>query len=209
MKTTIKGLIKQHLIRVCKEKTAIMRERLEVKPTKQFTKKRAEEAQQQIRTTLDQKHVDSIMNALSILFDAPELSRQVFQLELLGVLVLEKCASGHPYGTNVPGLIVKNPGGSGNRLFYSDGNMDVGYQFTTDDNPRPATDAEVEQCIENLTEKQWAVVLHQSSALFAPLVAEAMSTEIEVLDIGNGEAKKDGEEIETNGRRITMAETKE
>lgn len=205
MKTTIKGLIKQHLIKVCKEKTALMRECIEVKPKKQFTKKKADEAAASIRKSLDQVHVDGIMQALAILFDAPELSRQVFPLEIFGVIILEKNVSQHGHVLGTPHIVTKNVKTSGcNRLFHTDGNIDVNWSFSILDEPRPATDAEIEYCINNLTEKQWIVITHSGSVLFAPLIAEAMASEVEVLPVNGDEAKESGDEIETNGRRITI-----
>lgn len=204
MKTTIKEIIKQHLIKVCKEKTAIMRERVETKPKKQFTKKKIEDACAAMRKDMATEYINGIMNALSILFDAPELSRSVFQLELFGVVVLEKQASGHPYGTG-PCIVTVATGGTANRLFYGDGRADVGYAFTSADDPRPATDSEVETCINNLNDKQWATI-NNTTGLFSPIITEAMTTEIELLEIGDDTVKEAGDEIETNGRRITIGQ---
>lgn len=204
MKTTIRGLIKQHLIKVCKEKTALMRERLEIKSKKSFGKKKVEEAYQVLRKTVTPEYSDAMFNALAVLFDAPELNRQVFPLEVLGVIVLEKNLTSHSYLTGTPLIITANAGGVGNKLFATDGRVDVGCQFTVSDEPRPATDAEVETCINNLTDKQWSVITNPSSALFAPLMAEAMANEVEVLEIGDHAVKEAGDEIESNGRRITI-----
>ena len=206
MKTTIKGLIKQHLIKVCKEKTAIMRERIEVKPKKQFSKKKIDEAVAHIRTSLDQKHADSIMNAMSVLLDAPELSRQMFQLEIFGAVVLAKNGSSHPYQLNVPHIVTKT---SPALVMYTDGKIDCGYTFGYMDDPRPATDEEIESCINNLNDQQWNVIMNSAASIFAPLVAEAMASEVEILSIGDDATKSDGAEVETNGRRITIGAEKE
>lgn len=208
MKTTIKEIIKQHLIKVCKEKTAIMRERVETKPKKQFTKKKIEDAYGHLRKNWDVTASDNLINALSILFDAPELSRAVFQLELFGVVVLEKANSGQPHGTGIPLIVTAATGGTANRLFYTDGRVDCGCTFTSADDPRPATDSEIETCINNLNDKQW-VTINSTTGLFSPIITEAMTTEIELLEIGDDTEKEAGDEIETNGRRITIGQTKE
>lgn len=207
MKTTIRELIKRHLIQVCKSKTAIMRERVETKPKKQFTKKKVEEAYAKMRKQFSQEAVDVVMDGLSVLFDAPELSRSVFQLELFGVVVLEKANSGHPYGTG-PCIVTVATGSTANRLFYGDGRADCGCTFTSADDPRPATDSEVETCINNLNDKQWAYI-NQAVSIFSSIITEAMTTEIELLEINDGTEKEAGDEIETNGRRITIGTTKE
>lgn len=185
-----------------------MRDRLETKPKKQFTKKKVEDAITAMRKhNIVQEYIDGTLNGLSILFDAPELSRSVFQLELFGVVVLEKQASGHPYGTG-PCIVTVATGGTANRLFYGDGRADVGYAFTSADDPRPATDSEVETCINNLNDKQWTTI-NSTTGLFSPIITEAMTTEIELLEIGDDTEKEAGDEIETNGRRITIGQTKE
>lgn len=208
MKITLQGLIKAHLVKVCQAKTQLMRDRVEVKPKKQFTKKNIEEAVVAFRKHASSEFVDAMMNGLAILLDAPELSRTVFPLEQFGVVVLEKANSGQPYGVNTPCIVTNHTGGTGNRLFYKDGRVDCGCTFAMSDEPRPATEAEVRDCINNLNDQQWAVIMNHGS-IFAPIVAEAMVTEVEVVEdeSQNGEPA-DGSEIETNGRRITMA-TKE
>lgn len=208
MKTTIRQLIKQHLIKVCKERTAIMRDRLETKPKKQFAKKKIQEAWDAMRKAWTIEACDALMNSWSILLDAPELSRQVFQLELFGVVVLEKANSGQPYGVNIPHIVTGATGGTANRLFYTDGRVDCGCTFLSSDDPRPATDSEIETCINNLNDKQW-VTINSTTGLFAPIITEAMTTEIELLEISDGTEKEAGDEIETNGRRITIGTTKE
>jgi hypothetical protein len=204
MKTTIKGLIKAHLIKVCKEKTAIMRERQELKPKKQITKKATEEAVASLRKVFNQETSDGIMHALSILLGTPEISQRVFALELFGVLVLGKnTASNHAYPTNSPLIITNHAGGSNNWLMHTDGSIS-NWHFTMADEPRLATDAEIVDCIDSLTDAQWRVIITHD--LFSGLVKDAMSAEVDVLQIGEGEsvANGDSNEIETNGRRITI-----
>jgi hypothetical protein len=210
MKTTVKGLIKQHLVKVCEARTAIMRAKVQDKPKKQFSKKKIEETIAAFRKSWTPEACDSLMNGFAILLDAPELSRTVFPLEQFGVIVLEKSVSSHPYGTGVPLLLTRTTGGTGNRAFFPDGNTDPGYTFTAGDDPRVATEAEVVACIDNLNDKQWVVIMNPAS-IFAAIVAEAMNTDVEILDIKDDTFKEaaDGAEIETNGRRITVGNGKE
>lgn len=203
MKTTVTGLIKRHLIKVCKEKTQLMRDRIDLKQKKQFSNKKIDAAVACLRNSFTPEGTISLLGALSALFDAPELRRTIFDLELLGVVVLEKNPNQIPYSTDVPWIISRT--GAQNRCFYTDGHGDVGYAFGIEHDPRPATDEEIVQCIENLTEKQWSAVLNPSSPLFVPIIKDALANEVEVVEtpLVNGEAKA-GAEIETNGRRITI-----
>lgn len=179
-----------------------MREKIDLKPKKQFTKKKVEEAYSKLRQQASIEYATSMFDALAILFDANELRRSIFQLELFGVIVLQNPTSGNPYAPNVPHIITNNNIGTP-RLLYHDGRVDCSVGFGSVDEPRPATDEEIEACINNLNERQWAMVMNAAS-IFNTLVAEAMTSEVDVLDIGSDEAKHDGAEIETNGRRITI-----
>ena len=202
MKTTVKGLIKDHLIAVCKAKNAIMRGKQEAKIKKQVTKKSTEEAINALHSTFNKDSTEAIMHALSILLGMPEISNRVFTLEWFGVLVLGKNTGGaHAYDLNVPLIITKAGGGSDNRLFHNDGAI-TNWPFSMVDEPRIATDEEVVTCIDNLTDKQWSVIM--TNTLFGSLIKDAMNADVEVLNIGEGTEKESSEEIETNGRRITM-----
>ena len=210
MKITIKGLIKQHLVKVCTEKTKIMREYLGTKTKKQFTKKKSDEAYAKMRKALSVEGADAMFEGLAILLDAPELSRSVYPLEVFGVIVLGKCTSAHPYGIGVPCIVTKNPGGSGNRVFTPSGDVDSGYQFVMADEPRPATDSEIKECIDNLTEGQWTTILNPAS-IFKEIVQQTLASEVELLMVGDGtdSQPEDGAEIEANGRKITVGNAKE
>jgi hypothetical protein len=200
MKTTVKSLIKNHIISVCKAKTAIMREKQEHKPKKQITKKAAEEAFAALRKQFSQEAVDVFMHAMSLLLGAPEISPRIFPLEQFGVVVLGKNNGGvHAYDLNVP-LIITNH--QTPRLFHSDGSI-ANWPFGMVDDPRPATDEEVVTCMDRLTDAQWRCIMVNS--LFETLVKEAMNYEFDIT--ANDDVKyadSDTGQIESNGRIITI-----
>ena len=139
------------------------------------------------------------MHSLSILLGVPEISQRIFELELFGVLVLEKNPGGtHAYPLNVP-LLITNHVTPTHKLFHTDGAIG-NWGFSMVDDPRIATDEEVVACINDLNDQQWRVIL--THELFREIVQEALNTEVNILEAVGAAAGED--EIETNGRRISM-----
>jgi hypothetical protein len=93
----------------------------------------------------------------------------------LTVIVLEDKRSNHNFTTNKPYIIVN---GKNFRLLHETGRTDD-TRYSAEDNPRLATDEEIEQCLENLTAAQLRKIMTHD--LFAPLVSRMYEAETELV----------------------------
>lgn len=200
MKLSLRQVIERELISVCKDQTAIIRTAFEkTDAKKKFTKTKVDKVKTLIRVHWSGDSVDRFMEAMSVLFDAPELFPALPPLELFSVVVVEANSGNHVYNVNQPLIVTKK---SPLRLMYVDGNCDCGYSVGPEDKVRPATDEEVESCIRNLNASQWNTVM-AVGGMFKDIVGRAMDVEVSIEPVENGDTN--GEVVEAGDRRISMS----
>lgn len=202
---TVKDVIKAELLRVCKNVTRKLREK-EARKEKKKTFSREEVAE--IEKIHKEQGLDTNQSArhfkiYSILHDAPELKAgSMLPLELFAVVLIESGVH-HNYPANKPLIATSNDGYLWNPSDGSPSN----WRFLSSDNPRYATDDEVEQCIKDLTDRQW--MSFHTHAVFKPVTDAAMGREVMVEDApaSNGESEEGNGEIRLqDGRTITMSD---
>lgn len=176
MKTTFKSILASELLAVCSETTGRQRDKPKGKDARKFSEVEADKIYSSLPPwTGDARN--QLMTAFSILLKAPELatagrSKGVF--DLFSVVVCGKNVNNHPWGKDIPFIIVH----SRNQVGLSpDGRLDTYYR--DNDKPRLATEDETVECIKDLTAAQWKIVMNDP--LFSPIVESAMQREV-VID---------------------------
>lgn len=201
MKLTLKQVIELELIAVCKEKTESVRAGfLKLDGKRKFSQTKIDKVTAALRVHFSAESISKMMEAMSILHDAPELYPVLPALEFCSVVVLDACKSGHPYKMGAPHIVTRpNPV----KMLYVDGQFDPGIIVTPADAMRAATDSEIEQCVKELTLAQW-ITITNPTGLFKDIVKSAMEREVSIDESGDG-AKRNGDIIETSDRRISMS----
>lgn len=195
---TVKQVIASTLFRICREATDKIRTKEDTKPRK-YSKEQVDD----IHDMLKQLGWDSKMVAVqgkiyAALLDAQELNvPAMMPLELFCVVVLDKSTSGHGYELGVP-IIVTHA--STRNCLHTDGVFNR-WSFTSTDKPRPATDEEIKQCIEELTDEQWHTI--HVNDIFKP-VMDAARAQVVTVDMEPVTGKDSEEHTLPDGRKITV-----
>lgn len=195
---TVKQVIAATLLRVCRQATDSVRPKEEAKQRK-YSKEQVDEIHNMLKNLgWNADKIALQAKAYAALLDAPELNMPtIIPLEPFCVVVLESGESGHGYQLYTP-LIVNS---SVNRTcVHTDGILNH-WSFGIQDKPRLATDEEIKQCIEELTDKQWRCI--HTSDTYKPVMDEAMGQEVMVDGI-EPSLNTDSEEVTLHdGRKIT------
>lgn len=172
-KTTLRSLIAAEMLRVCTAATIVP----EVGGRK-FSTEKIEgvlAAITKIGWDAGSNPSKALMEAFSVLFDAPELTDSGGVFPVLSVILLGENKTGHGYALNTP-LIVSHS--INRRLMHDDGHLSR-WNFGLTDKPRRATMEEIEKCIASLTDAQWKTV--GSDPLFAPIMQAVLDRDIELV----------------------------
>lgn len=193
---TVKQVIASTLLRICHEATAKARPKEDPKP-----RKYSQEQVTEIHAMLKQLGWTTEKVALqgriyAALFDAPELTvPTMIPLEVYCVVVLETTAGGYEAG--VPWIVTSGP----NRwCLFTDGVVNH-WAFSLDYKPRPATDEEIQFCIDSLTDEQWHTI--HTNELFKPVMDAAMAQSV-MVDLEPVAGKDSVEHTLPDGRKITV-----
>lgn len=208
MTITVKDVIKAELLKVCKEATENHRAKQDKKEKKEkFSDAKIEKIRNlYARIGWTGATLELLMERDAIMFDAPELKgKQLIPVDILTVVVPEKNVKGHKYTVNNPYIVTLKDGTNAFMALHADGRTDSSWMFALDE-PRHATDEEIEQCIENLSAAQWDAIY--SNAIFRNIRDAALLKEFNVPDEpakeGNGHFQ-DGDEVKMpDGRTITV-----
>lgn len=209
MTITVKDVIKAELLRVCKEAT----EKHRAKQDKKDKKEKFSDAKiEKLRSLYgsigwDVNVVNKMMEIASILTDAPELKgKSLIPYDTFTVIVPEKNVKNHKYTVNAPHIVTLKDGTNGFMALHSNGSVDCSWIFAVDE-PRHATDEEIEQCINELNDAQWTAI--KKADVFRPILDAALLKEVSVADPEHDERQnghlEDGEEVKMpDGRTITV-----
>jgi hypothetical protein len=199
---TVKQVIQSELLRVCLEVTNRLREKQAKKKKPKYSPKEIARLRELTRSVgWDEATTDKWMEVHSILHDAPELKETELPLEMFCVFVCEQNVNGHRYTPNVP-YICTQAKTNDNRGLDLEGVTNT--HFAIKDQPRYATEEEVQFCIRNLNEKQMRHI--HVSDIFKPIMESAMNKAVTVEEPkDNGELEDNGEIVLKDGRTITLA----
>lgn len=201
---TVKDVIKTELLRVCKDVTDRLMEKEAKKDKKRkFSREDVTQVEaffKEMGLSLDQ--ANRWMKIYAVLHDAPELKAgSILPLELFAVVLIESNSGNHNYPAGKPLIVTGKEGFLWNP---SDGAIS-NWKFLPADNPRYATDDEVEQCIKDLTDIQWKKLHYHD--LFRPVVDAVMNKEVTVEEMPASDHEEGNNEIRLkDGRTIIIAE---
>lgn len=202
---TIKDVIKQVLKNACREATERVREKEDKKESKRTFDR---DERLKIKAAVNAigwtgSTEDQILRLLSLITKAPELAKSMtVVVDVLSVIVLEAKGSNHGYGVGVPLISTTSNIGNANKSIRAldiSGTIDS-WQWDCRDNPRHATDEEIDQCIENLTDRQWDTI--KVNPLFKSIMDKSLGV---VVEVGPESGGPEVDEVKTEeGRTISV-----
>lgn len=120
-------------------------------------------------------HRARMKRILGIATKTPELMSAGSVFPVMAVITLQVNATSHGYDLNTPHIVVHRD----NRLLLHKNGKVNHSTYSISDKPTLATDEQVIECIQNLTDAQWKTIA--SDPLFAPIMNAALERDIEEL----------------------------
>ncbi len=196
---TFKDIVKQTLLKHCLEVTEKLRGKEEKNNKNRIPRDKIREAEKALKDRgWDDGQVSALMKAIGIASGKPEFAAgSKVKIPLFSVVVLEQKASTHGFQDSKPYISsYDNVAPANGYLLHEDG-VPNKWLYEQRDDPRFATEEEVHQCIEGLTEEQMKTVL--TFAEFQPVVLDSMNKQISISEEPEG-----GDVVMADGRTLMV-----